>query len=85
MYTLQKKNPRIFPPRCFLLASSWSMMPPEVVRTTWRKQVNKRRSMSRSRSRSRSMSNLAELSGGQEVVGPLLDVSDLDVEPAGPR
>merc|ERR1719281_673148 len=32
--TNQKKNPRIFPPRCFLLASSWSMMPPEVVSTT---------------------------------------------------
>ena len=31
---IQKKKPRIFPPRCFLLASSWSMMPPEVVRTT---------------------------------------------------
>merc|ERR1719222_328796 len=30
----QKKKPRIFPPRCFLLASSWSMMPPEVVSTT---------------------------------------------------
>ena len=32
---LQKKNPRIFPPRCFLLASSWSMIPPEVVMTTY--------------------------------------------------
>ena len=29
----QKKKPRILPPRCFLLASSWSMMPPEVVNT----------------------------------------------------
>merc|ERR1719281_1203749 len=33
--TNQKKNPRILPPRCFLLASSWSMMPPEVVNTTY--------------------------------------------------
>ena len=31
---IQKKKPRILPPRCFLLASSWSMIPPEVVRTT---------------------------------------------------
>ena len=30
----QKKKPRIFPPTCFLRASSWSMMPAEVVRTT---------------------------------------------------
>lgn len=29
----QKKNPRILPPRCFRLASSWSMMPPDVVST----------------------------------------------------
>merc|ERR1712222_185165 len=27
--------------------------------------------------------NVAELSGGQEVVGPLLDVSDGDIEPGG--
>ena len=32
---LQKKNPRIFPPRCFLLASSWSMIPPDVVKTSF--------------------------------------------------
>ena len=31
---VQKKNPRILPPKCFLLASSWSMIPPEVVMTT---------------------------------------------------
>ena len=30
---VQKKNPRILPPKCFLLASSWSMIPPEVVMT----------------------------------------------------
>ena len=29
----QKKNPRIFPPRCFRRASSWSMIPPDVVNT----------------------------------------------------
>ena len=29
----QKKKPRILPPRCFRRASSWSMMPPEVVIT----------------------------------------------------
>ncbi len=34
---LQKKNPRIFPPRCFRLASSWSMMPPDVVNTMYLK------------------------------------------------
>ena len=27
--------------------------------------------------------HIAELSGGQEVVGPLLDVSDGDIEPGG--
>lgn len=32
---VQKKNPRIFPPVCFLLASSWSMMPAEVVNTMY--------------------------------------------------
>lgn len=32
-YMFQKKNPRIFPPVCFRLASSWSMMPAEVVKT----------------------------------------------------
>ena len=32
---IQKKKPKIFPPRCFLLASSWSMIPPDVVRTTY--------------------------------------------------
>jgi len=29
----QKKNPRILPPRCFRRASSWSMIPPDVVST----------------------------------------------------
>merc|ERR1719354_1024692 len=29
-----KKKPRIFPPKCFFLASSWSMIPPDVVITT---------------------------------------------------
>lgn len=32
-FTFKKKNPRIFPPVCFCLASSWSMMPAEVVST----------------------------------------------------
>merc|ERR1712221_48954 len=29
----KKKIPRIFPPVCFLLASSWSIIPQEVVKT----------------------------------------------------
>ena len=37
----QKKNPRILPPRCFLLASSWSIIPPEVVITMYLKKDGK--------------------------------------------
>lgn len=32
-YTITRKNPRIVPLVCFHIASSWSMMPPEVVST----------------------------------------------------
>ena len=37
----QKKNPRILPPRCFLLASSWSIIPPDVVMTMYLKKDGK--------------------------------------------
>lgn len=33
IWNSQKKNPRIFPPKCFRLASSWSIIPPDVVIT----------------------------------------------------
>ena len=57
----QKKNPRIFPPRCFLLASSWSMMPPEVVSTTYPNCLEGRRLLVHFSMSPMAMSNLGEI------------------------
>ena len=59
--SLQKKNPRILPPRCFLLASSWSMIPPEVVRTTYPNCLEGRRLLVHFSMSPMAMSNLGEM------------------------
>merc|ERR1719187_2927901 len=70
----QKKNPRILPPRSFLLASSWSIMPPDVVRTTYPNCLDGRRLLVHFSISPIPMSNLGERSQEDLPLPPFLSI-----------
>ena len=66
---------------CLALASSWSMMPALVVNTTKLKNGNKKRRNNQNLIKTAAWRwNKPELARGEDVVGPLVDGIDRDVE-----
>lgn len=73
----QKKNPRILPPTCFLLASSWSIIPADVVMTTY---LQIRFYLITTLSFILLFTKLPKLARWKKIIRPFLNISDWDIK-----
>lgn len=77
----RRDEPRTFPATCFRLASSWSMIPAEVVCRS--RIVSSRHGHTERKGGVTHEDEVAEGTSGEEHADPRLDLGELDVEPGG--